>query len=577
MQNKSKPATLSNILVFILILNLVCCKQSANNNPIYNITKSVTSDSAMVVSAHPLATQIGIDIIKQGGNAVDAAVAVQLALAVCYSGAGNIGGGGFMLYRSNDGEISALDYREKAAAAATTDMYLDSAGNPIPEKSMFGHLAAGVPGSIDGMVKSFERYSKIKDWKKVVQPAIDLAEKGYQITKREANNLNENQAKFNKYNLTPTSFQKADWKEGDILVQKDLAKTLVSIRDFGRAGFYEGKVADLIVKEMKDGGGIISHDDLKNYESIWRKPVTTTYRGNKIISMPPPSSGGIVLIQMLKMVEPYNLGEMKFQSAAAAHLIVEAERRAYADRAQYLGDPDFFNVPAVKLIDSTYISNRMKDFNPRMAGKSANISYGFIESSETTHLSIVDKEGNAVAVTTTLNGGYGSFTVVKGAGFILNNEMDDFSVKPGSPNMYGLVGAEANKIEPNKRMLSSMTPTIIERDGKLKMVVGTPGGSTIITSVFQTIVNVLDFGMDADQAVQSPRFHHQWLPDVIMLEKDAIQPSERKIMQDIGHTFKDREQIGRVEAIVVGSDGKLHGAADRRGDDDAKGYTKIKD
>jgi gamma-glutamyltranspeptidase/glutathione hydrolase len=352
----------------------------------------------------------------------------------------------------------------------------------------------------------------------------------------------------------------------------ELAATLESIRDRGRAGFYEGSVADHIVNEMKAGNGLVTHEDLKNYQSQWRTPVTTMYKGHKVISMPPPSSGGIALSQLLEMVEPYDLKSMKFQSAAAVHLMVEAERRVFADRSQHLGDADFYPVPQSVLLDSTYIATRMADFNPRMASKSDSISYGKIESEETTHYSIVDTEGNAVSMTTTLNGGYGAFTVVRGAGFILNNEMDDFSVKPGTPNMYGLIGATANKIEPNKRMLSSMTPTIIEKDGKLKMVVGTPGGSTIITSVFQTILNVLDFGMDADQAVQSPRFHHQWLPDMIMCEKDAITPSERKILETIGHTFKDRNAIGRVEAIVITEQGKLHGAADRRGDDDAKGY-----
>ncbi|MBK9564578.1 MAG: gamma-glutamyltransferase [Saprospiraceae bacterium] len=560
------------ILLFYVIFVFSSCKQANPGLHQYEITKSVISDSAAVVCAHPLATKVGVDILKSGGNAVDAVIAVQLALAVCYPNAGNIGGGGFMVFRGNNGEISALDYREKAASAATTNMYLDTLGNPIVEKSLFGHLAAGVPGSVDGMVKAFEKYSKLKDWKKLVQPAIDIAQNGFKITQREADNLNEDHEKFKKYNLASTAFQKSKWEAGDLLIQPELATTLTAIRDLGRAGFYEGKVADYIVQEMNDGGGIISHKDLKDYNAAWREPVVTAYRGHKVISMPPPSSGGLLLVQLLKMVEPYDLGAMKFHSPAAVHLIAEAERRAYADRAKYMGDPDFYKVPADKLSDSQYILSRMKDFDPRKASKSDNITPGMIESSETTHISIVDAEGNAVAVTTTLNGGYGSYTVVRGAGFLLNNEMDDFSVKPGAPNMYGLVGGEANKIEPGKRMLSSMTPTIIEKDGKLKMVVGTPGGSTIITSVFQTITNVIDFGMDADKAVQSPRFHHQWLPDQIFVEKDAISVSDRKALEAIGHTLKERGAIGRVEAIVKRDDGKLHSAADRRGDDDAKGY-----
>lgn len=572
MQISKLFGTKHNILLIFSILLLLSCKQNIENKTLYPITKSAVGDSVMVVTAHPLATAAGLEILKQGGNAVDAAITVQFVLAVCYPGAGNIGGGGFMVYRQVNGEVAGLDYREKAPAAATADMYLDSLGNPIDEKSQMGHLAAGVPGTVDGMIEAFEKYSKLKDWKKLIEPAIKLAKDGFKITDNEANNLNEGQPNFQKYNATQTAFHKANWKEGDLLTQPELALTLEFIRDQGRAGFYEGSVAELIVAEMKNANGIITMEDLKNYKSAWRTPITFDYRGHKIISMPPPSSGGIALFQLLKMIEPYDVGALSFQSAAAVHLMTEAERRVYADRAHYLGDPDFIRVPIEAITDSTYIQNRMKDFNPRLASVSSDIKHGVIESEETTHYSIVDPMGNAVAVTTTLNGGYGSFTVVKGAGFLLNNEMDDFSVKPGTANMYGLIGAEANKIEPGKRMLSSMTPTIIEKDGKLKMVVGTPGGSTIITSVFQTIVNVIDFGMNVDQAVQSPRFHHQWLPDVISIEEDAVDIKERKILESIGHTFKVRSPIGRVEAILVDKDQRLKGAADKRGDDDAKGY-----
>jgi gamma-glutamyltranspeptidase/glutathione hydrolase len=572
MQNKRNILIPANILVFIIILNLFACKVSQQDDTIYQLHKTMIVDSAIVVSAHPLASKIGLEILKKGGNAIDAAIAVQFALAVCYPGAGNIGGGGFMLYRSKDGHFSALDFREKASASAHTNMYLDSMGNILKDKSLYGHLAAGVPGSVDGMIQAFEKFSLLKDWKALVQPAIDLANNGFAITDIEAKNLNKEQNKFIQYNLAPTAFHKQNWKAGDQLFQKELATTLTAIRDHGRAGFYEGKVADMIVKEMKEGGGIISYKDLMSYHSVWRTPITTTYRGYDVYSIPPPSSGGIALVQMLKMVEPYNLTSLNFQSAAAVHLMVEAERRVYADRAMHLGDSDFYKVPQSKLTDSLYLADRMKDFDSRKASPSATIHAGEIGSEETTHFNVVDRYGNAVAITTTLNGGYGAFTVVRGAGFLLNNEMDDFSVKPDSPNMYGLVGAAANKIEPNKRMLSSMTPTIVEKDGQLKLVVGTPGGSTIITSVFQTILNIIDFGMDANTAVQAPRFHHQWLPDFIQTEKQAIAPKERRILESIGHKIKDRDPIGRVEAVLKMSNGSLQGAADHRGDDDVEGY-----
>ncbi len=562
----------TNILIFFLIFKCVSCSQKVVESAPYPITKDAVADSAMVVTAHPLATSVGLDILRQGGNAVDAAIAVQFALAVVYPNAGNIGGGGFMVYRQANGEVAALDFREKASRHATKDMYLDSLGNPVTDKSLFGHLAAGVPGTVDGMVKAFEKHSQLKNWKALLAPAITLAEEGFQITAREANHLNEEQGKFTKYNRANTAFHKKQWKAGDLLQQKELAKTLLAISERDRAGFYEGETARLIVEEMKAGNGLIDFEDLKSYSAVWRRPVVGHYRGHKIISMPAPSSGGIALVQLLKMIEPYNLKEMGFQSPSAVHLMVEAERRVFADRATFLGDPDFYKVPQATLLDSNYIQTRMADFNPRQASKSNDITHGNPESEETTHFSIVDTQGNAVAVTTTLNGSYGSFTVVSGAGFILNNEMDDFSVKPGSPNMYGLLGAEANKIEPGKRMLSSMTPTIVEKDGKLLMVAGTPGGSTIITTVFQVIVNILDFGMTVSEAVSAPRFHHQWLPDIIAIEKDAIEKSSRAKLEAIGHTLKDRGHIGRVEAILVGPDGKLHGAADPRGDDDAKGY-----
>ncbi|MCX2573255.1 gamma-glutamyltransferase [Pedobacter sandarakinus] len=532
--------------------------------------------NGMVVTAHPEASEVGIAILKKGGNAIDAAVAVQFALAVVYPNAGNIGGGGFMVYRSAKGEINALDFREKAAASASRDMYLDAAGNPIVDKSLYGHLAAGVPGSVDGMVQAHQKYGKVS-WQQVLQPAIDLAENGFKITKRQASELNGLHRKFMEFNPNGTAFVNLEstWKENDILMQKELANTLKLIRDKGRAGFYSGAVADSIVKEMQRGNGLITKNDLDNYHATWRKPVTGNYRGYQIITMPPTSSGGIALVQLLQSVAPYPLKQWGHNADSTVQLIVEAERRVYADRATHLGDPDFYQVPRNELLDVSYNKKRMANFNWSAATPSSAVLAGEIkgaEHEETTHFSIVDRDGNAVSITTTLNGSYGALVAVKGAGFLLNNEMDDFSVKPGAPNMYGLVGGEANAIAPNKRMLSSMTPTIVEKDGKLFMVVGTPGGSTIITSVFQTIINVVDFNMSMQQAVAAKKFHHQWLPDEVYVEKDAIDSLSIKKLQSKGYKILTRGPIGRVDAILRTSYGTYQGGADPRGDDKAIGY-----
>ena len=530
---------------------------------------------AAVVTAHPEATKVGVKIIQKGGNAVDAAVAVQFALAVVYPNAGNIGGGGFMVYRGYRGNQDALDYREKAPGKAFKDMYLDEKGNAIVDKSLFGALASGVPGTVAGMVKAHDKYGKLK-WKKDIQPAIDLAEKGFQITAQQAGELNNNKEKFLNYNTKPVAFVKdTEWKEGDLLKQPELAKTLELIRDNGRAGFYEGSVATAIVNAMKHTSGVISAADLKDYQAEWRTPVTGLYKNYKVISMPPPSSGGIALITMLTQVGEYPVQKWGFQRDSTVQLMVELERRAYADRASYLGDPDFFKVPQTALLDKKYIYNRTSDIDFAKATLSSAVNPGKLpnyESEQTTHYSIVDAAGNAVSATTTLNGSYGSLVVVAGGGFILNNEMDDFSVKPGSPNTYGLIGGVANSIVPGKRMLSSMTPTIIEKDGKLAMVVGTPGGSTIITSVFQTILNVLDFGMDMQSAVAAPRFHHQWLPDEVYVEKGAIDPATRTDLEAKGYKVIERGSIGRVDAILVKQDGSLETGADPRGNDTGSGY-----
>ena len=531
--------------------------------------------NGVVVTAHPEASKVGVEILKKGGNAIDASVAVQFALAVVYPNAGNIGGGGFLVYRDAKGKTDALDYREKAPLKASEDMYWDKNGNAITDLSLYGQFAAGVPGTVDGMVKAHEKYGKL-NWKELVQPAINLAQKGFKITKQQASELTNKHNDFVKYNSKTNALtSKASWKEGDLLVQKDLANTLKLIQQKGRAGFYEGKTADLIVKEMKRGNGIISHEDLNQYQSVWRTPVSGNYKGFKVISMPPPSSGGIALVSLFQSIENYPINKWGFQADSTIQVMVEAERRVYADRAEHLGDPDFIKVPQKQLLDKNYNVNRMKDFSFDRATPSSAVKAGEIigkESMETTHYVIVDKDGNAASVTTTLNGSYGSLVVVGGAGFLLNNEMDDFSVKPGTPNMYGLVGGKANAIQPQKRMLSSMTPSILEKDGKLFMVVGTPGGSTIITSVFQAILNVVDFGMTMQEAVAAPRFHHQWLPDQVDYEPNAISNNVRESLKQKGYTLKERKAYGRVDGILVNPNGTYQGGADPRGDDKIEGY-----
>lgn len=565
----NRQTWITYLLSFFLIATAVSCGtfKKERPTPVYR--------NGTVVTAHPEASGVGLQILKAGGNAVDAAVAVQFALAVVYPNAGNIGGGGFMVYRSAGGDFAALDFREAAPAAATRDMFLDETGNPIAELSLRGQLASGVPGVVDGMIKAHTRFGKL-DWEALLQPAIHLAKQGFPLTEMQAKELNNRRESFQKYNPEGTALiNDGEWKAGDTLVQPELAHTLSLISQKGRAGFYEGEVADRIVAEMASGNGIISYADLKNYEAKWREPVMSTYRGLKIVSMPPPSSGGIALISMLKSVEAYPLSKWGFQKDSTMRVMIEAERRVYADRATHLGDPDYYEVPQAMLIDSAYNAERMRNFSFGHASFSSDIHAGSlpkIEHEETTHFSIVDKAGNAVAITTTINGSYGSYVVVAGAGFLLNNEMDDFSVKPGAPNMYGLIGGTANAIEPGKRMLSSMTPTILEKEGRLFMVVGTPGGSTIMTSVFQTILNVVDFGMDMQEAVAAPRFHHQWLPDEVALERDAVSKVVRHSLSTTGYKLVDRASIGRVDAILMLPDGAMQGGADPRGDDLAMGY-----
>ncbi|WP_121354647.1 gamma-glutamyltransferase [Flavisolibacter nicotianae] len=551
--------------------NLVGPKGAVNPYQ-YTSSKKVVVQNGAVASAHPLASKVGMEIMRQGGNAFDAAIATQLALAVVYPTAGNIGGGGFLVARRASGETVALDYRETASSLARRDMYLDAAGNVLQGKSLNGHLAAGVPGTIAGLFET-AKYGNLP-FAKLIQPAIDLAEKGFVLTDREAGSLNSIQADLAKYNTVKNAFQKeSPWHGGDTLVQTDLANTLKRVRDAGAAGFYEGKTAQLVIEEMSRGAGIITLEDMKNYKAKWREPHIFSYKGYTIVGMPMPSSGGILLHQMMKMVEEKPLVTYGFQSPLAVQLMVEAERRAYADRAEHMGDADFVKVPEKALTDTAYLNQRMRDYKPGEAGSSQATRPGKLthESEETTHLCVIDAAGNAVSVTTTLNNSYGSKTVVGGAGFLLNDEMDDFSVKPGVPNLYGAVGGEANAIAPGKRMLSSMTPTIVLKDGKPFLVVGTPGGTTIPTSVYQTILNIIDFGLRTEDAVYKPKFHHQWLPDEIAVEK-SFPTDVRTALEKMGYKITERGSIGRVEAIKVLPNGSFEAVADNRGDDAAEGW-----
>ena len=561
--------------VLTAVVLLASCQNSpAKKQP--DPEKGVLAPHAMVVSAKEEASQIGLAILKKGGNAFDAMIATELALAVAYPNAGNIGGGGFMVYRLGSGERGALDYREKAPAKAHRDMYLDKNGKVIADKSTLGALAVGVPGTIAGIFEVYQKFGSLPIGE-LIQPAIDLARKGVLITELQANfYMNKNVELIKQANNYVTPFENG-WKAGERFKYEELAQTLERIRDNGSYEFYNGETAKRIVSYVQELGGILSLDDLRNYRAQWRKPITFTYKDYTISSMPLPSSGGICLAQILKSVEPYNIGQYPHNGEQYIQLLVEAERRAYADRAYYMGDADFVKVPTQQLLSPDYLKERMSSFSWDKASKSTEIAHGKIagyESDETTHYSIVDRFGNAVAVTTTLNTNYGSKVYVKGGGFFLNNQMDDFSIKPGEPNTYGLVGSEKNAIAPNKRMLSSMSPTIIEKDGKLFMVIGTPGGSTIITSVLQCFLNVAEYGMTMQQSVSKPRFHHQWLPDDVMYEPKGFAPEVIAHLKAKG--YKPREEnfviIGKVDAILVQPDGTLEGGADPRGDDTAVGY-----
>ena len=527
---------------------------------------------ASIVSARQEASSIGIAIMEKGGSAFDAMIATDLALTVCFPNAGNISGGGFMVYRTADGKTGSLDFREKAPIAASADMYLDIDGNVIDGKSTLGGLAVGVPGTVAGLVAIHEKFGTIP-WEELVQPAIDLALDGYLVTEKQEKSFNSKIEDFISVN-GPETFYAQGFKSGDRVKNISLANTLKRIAKFGKSGFYEGETANDLVNRVKETGGIISHDDLLAYKPVWRDPINFQYKDLNIFAMGPPSSGGICLGQILKMIEPYDIGQYKHNSIKAMQIIVEAERRSYADRSLYLGDPDFYKVPEKKLLNTEYLNERMETFDFDKATKSIDIKPGsliFEESEETTHYSIIDEIGNAVAVTTTLNGSYGSKVFVEKGGYFLNNEMDDFSSKPGVPNMFGLIGGKANSISSQKRMLSAMTPTIVEKNGKLSMIVGTPGGSTIITSVLQTILNVYEFGMNIQKAVSAARFHHQWLPDNIVMEPGRFDRNIIKKLQEKEYEIKEEYNkiIGRVDAIHISENGIISTGADPRGDDKA--------
>ncbi len=569
-----KKLFITFILITLLVLQLACTEQ----------LQPVSSKNGMVVTTSSYASKVGIEILKKGGNAIDAAVAVGFALAVTYPSAGNIGGGGFMVIHLADGKNITIDFREKAPLSANKDMYLNETGEFLPELSQEGTTSAGVPGSVAGLLYALENFGTLP-LSEVIQPAIDLAKTGWKLEERDARYIDNNLSEFEKYPSSLKVFSKEGkpYQEGDLFIQPDLAWTLEQIKENGADGFYKGKVAELLVEQVSSLGGYITLEDLEKYKPLEREPITGNYRGYKIISMPPPSSGGIALIELLNILENYELAQDEWGSSNYIHHLVEAMKYVFADRTYHLGDDDFYQVPREVLTSKNYaktiydkIEEPKNKAVPSNEIKSLDVSL-LHESNETTHYSVYDSFGNALSTTTTINSSFGSKIVVEGAGFLLNNEMDDFSGKPGVQNQFGLLGTEANSIEPEKRMLSSMTPTIILKDGQPYIIIGSPGGAKIITAVLQVILNCIDFNMNIREAVEKPRIHHQWLPDSIYYEQKALHEEVKKELIEMGYAFVDEDAalriIGIVEGIMIDPVNKIIcGSSDPRGGGLALGY-----